>query len=188
MAEPTTRHIKTKAQMYELYNSGLLGNGFQNYSTLDECLTNVKSSLVGARCRHVSGPCIALKTPDKLRADMDAVYAEGCWTENDFTFGPSPDHQGRTMQGEVQRSENHFDLTYTTVRDAMRPALAKETKHATGLTAITILKHFMDVNTFEDVMELLDMFPGSVVEFTCFNHDVGRYPHRNTCIWEVRNY
>ncbi len=178
--------IPNKRTMYDLYNRGLFGNGLKNYSTLKECLDNA-DGLVGVRCRSIGGPCIAMKTPAELQEAMNALFAQG-WQESDFIYGQSPDHHHQVIQGEIMRSENHYDLTYTTVKDAMRPALHKETKHAQGITAIALLKYHLWPASYDDLMELLDIYDGAVVEFTAFDRDVGTCPNRNTVIWEVRHY
>jgi hypothetical protein len=186
-SEPIKR-IPNKTLMYALFNAGKLGNTPLNYDTLEECLENVEHGLVGMRCRRVGGPCIAMKTPAELMEATESLFANG-WRESDFTYGESPAHQYQTLQGEVQRSERYLDLTYTTVQAPMRQALAKETKHASGLEAKVILEHYLDPNTYADIMELLDTYDGAVVEFTAFDRPMGgRYKHRNALIWEVRNY
>lgn len=179
--------IPDKRTMYDLYNRGCLGNGLRNWDTLEECVANVTDTLVGVRCRRIGGPCIAMKTPAELTAIMPGVYAQG-WRPQDFIYGESPDHHHQTMQGEVMRSERHLDLTYTTVKAPMRVALATETRYASGLTAQTLLQHYMDPCSYDDVMALLDECDGSVVEFTCFDVDLGRYLHRSVVIWEARQY
>jgi hypothetical protein len=178
--------ITTKRQMYELYNAGLLGNGLRNWPTLDECCENA-TGLVGVRCRRIGGPCIAMKTPDELRAAMREVYAQG-WRPEDFIYGESPDHHHQLIQGEVQRSERHYDLTYSTVQAPMRVALAQETRYAQGAAVPAILRAYLWPSSYDDMMDLLDIYDGAVVEFTSFDCELGRYPNRNTIIWEVRHY
>lgn len=178
--------VPDKKTMYSLYERGLFGNGLKNYNTLQECIDNA-DGLVGVRCRQIGGPCVAMKTPVELQEAMRGLFARG-WREPDFIYGQSPDHHHQVIQGEVMRSENHYDFTYTTVKAAMRPALAQETKHAQGITAIALLKHHLWPASYEDLIELLDTYDGAVVEFTAFDREIGTCPNRNAVIWEVRHY
>lgn len=45
-----------------------------------------------------------------------------------------------------------------------------------------------DAASYEDVRELLKLYPNHVVEFSCCDRSVGSVPGRNTVIWEVRLY
>ena len=40
----------------------------------------------------------------------------------------------------------------------------------------------------EQLMNLDDIFPDSIIEFSAYNTQVGNIPNRNTIFWEVRNY
>jgi hypothetical protein len=46
----------------------------------------------------------------------------------------------------------------------------------------------MDPSSRDDLDALFDLYPDAAVEFACFPHNLGIFPHRNTVIWEVRNY
>lgn len=57
-----------------------------------------------------------------------------------------------------------------------------------GLVALGMLKSRCDANSYEDLMELLDEYPDSTIEFAVYEVNLGVIPHRNTIIFEVRNY
>jgi hypothetical protein len=92
------------------------------------------------------------------------------------------------MQGEIARSEYYFNLTYTFEKAPMRIAFARDQWYTTGLKAKALVEKYMDANTLNDLQELWDVYPEAVIEFTCFDCNIGTKPHRNTIIWEVRNY
>lgn len=100
---------------------------------------------------------------------------------------PVPDHL-LVLQGEVMRSTRGLELTYSTERGTpMREAMRRSQK-ATGATALVLLRRHLWPSSLEDLYELLDLYPDAVIEFSAFEVHVGDQPHRNTLIWEVRNY
>jgi len=78
-------------------------------------------------------------------------------------------------------------LFYSTEIMHMRPALAAGGKHAYGPHADLIVKSGMCDRGYEKFCELVDKYPLSVFEFSCYSKPVGT-KHWNTMIWEVRNY
>lgn len=69
----------------------------------------------------------------------------------------------------------------------MREAM-KHAKRATGLRAQMILKELLWPSSYDDLMDLIDLFPEHVIEFGAHTRAVGVLPHRNTVVWEVRAY
>jgi hypothetical protein len=61
-------------------------------------------------------------------------------------------------------------------------------RESSGVVARHLLKDHLWPSDYDDVQELLDLYPGHVVELTAFSRAVGVVPGRNTAIWEVRNY
>ena len=68
-------------------------------------------------------------------------------------------------------------------------------QHVEGLRAVMLLKHYMDVMSWEKVQDLLSCqldgsneefnFHYPVIEFACFDKPVGVFKW-NTIFWEVR--
>ena len=48
-----------------------------------------------------------------------------------------------------------------------------------------LLHHHCDASSFDDLMELLDTYPGAVIEFSTYPFAVGRM-NRNMIVWEIR--
>lgn len=91
------------------------------------------------------------------------------------------------LQGEVQRSENYYDLFYSTEQLVMREALKKQSYSVDGLQAKLLLQSKLDTPSFDNLNSLFERFPDSVIEFTCYERSVGLL-NWNTVFWEVRNY
>ena len=94
------------------------------------------------------------------------------------------------FQGELMRSHRGLEATVGLYpRMAMRPAMAAGLlRPYIGLIVHQYMKFFMDGNSYDDIMSLMDEYPESVIEFSTFDEWVGIMPRRNTIVWEVRNY
>lgn len=57
-----------------------------------------------------------------------------------------------------------------------------------GILAINFLKENLAPASYDDIIELLKIFPEDVIEFSCYEIFIGNLPHRNHIIWEVRGY
>jgi hypothetical protein len=94
-----------------------------------------------------------------------------------------------TMQGELLRDGPDWHLLYSLVDAPMREALARESFEVSGWMARELVRHYADPSSFEDILAIQDMWPGHIIEFSCFNRPVGclgQLFHRCVIIWEVR--
>lgn len=92
------------------------------------------------------------------------------------------------LNGELIRDHTGLRLFYSTVRKPMRDSLKEGGREATGLAAKLIIEQFMNVDSYEWAMALLDRYPDHVVEFTVVDRCWGTVPGFNTLFWEVRKY
>lgn len=181
-------HIKTKQQMYTLLQNGNLGNTIQtwNYSEFEPNLCSNKVHIRYAN-KKLHGPCHTGINPQDVNQLLD-MYEQQGWNKSTAIIGLDLPNDKRVLQGQFQITENHYDLTYTTIPLPMRQAFDIEQKYASGLIAITIMRTFIDAASLDDIVELSIKYDGAVVEFTTCSTNIGNLPHRNTIIWEVRNY
>lgn len=174
--------IRTKWQMYQLWKTGAFGNKVRHWNTLEDFLASGYVGRCGFRSTTPSSPNMGVfDSPSELVAALPnthevLVFSEG--THDNFLL----------VQGELARGASGLYLHYSTEKLVMRRALATSPQNATGLKVHTILRYFCDPNSYEDLMLLLDMYPGHVVEFSTFSKNLGEIPGRNTVIWEVRHY
>ena len=83
--------------------------------------------------------------------------------------------------------ESYFAIGYGL--EPMRRTMAKGLhKHRGYLETKILLDTYMDPSSRDDLDSLFDLYPDSAIELTTFDINVGQFPHRNTIIWEVRNY
>jgi len=177
---PTT--IDTKTEMYRHLYAGRFGNYPLAWETLDEVLRSGYTGCVSLRSRQTSNPVRLYHIPfnelEKTVAELPPLHRDG-----GLVFSEAPPDDKRVVQGEW----DGYSLTYSFYRAPMRLAFEKQLLHADGLTAKQILRHYLDAADYEWLNDLVDDFPGHVVEFSGYSCRVGT--HRRRCIfWEVRKY
>lgn len=105
----------------------------------------------------------------------------------------APDDRA-TLQGEIRRGAFGWEFfgaersredfgRMIRMRDALRVARSYQ-----GLIVLFLLRKHLSPPSYDDLMELVDLFPDAVVEFSAYDRELGERRGRNTIIWEVRNY
>ena len=170
--------ITTKVENLAALAQGLLGNKLRHWSDWDALRLSGYGGDVTVRSRAVAGSC-TYSVPTAWThqtAAPDVYYNES-----------APDHR-LILQGEVQRDTEHLTLFYSTEQAKMRHALHNSGHHAQGIVAKELLKARLWPSSYDDLMELLDLYPDHIIEFSAYDVALGDCRHRNTVIWEVRNY
>jgi hypothetical protein len=177
--------VSHKVTMLSALQRGVFGNHFdwmpyEQWLKSEHDPEHVHSARFGM---HLGAPWIYNVSASDL---IESVTASPC--PRDCVTVASKPVVTPLLNAEVQRTAVGLDLTYSTYNAVMRESLAKGLQVATGLKAKCILEHYCDPASVSDIQELLDVWPGAVVEFTVFDRDCGVMPHRSTIIWEVRRY
>lgn len=172
--------------MYRLLHAGRFGNGLRQWKNELELLRSGFTGLVGIRGTAASGFKLASLKNMPPREAIDMAWSAGAKGVVQYSEG-APDEK-LTIQGEVTRGVGGLYLTFSVdknkkMRDAMRHPLRAE-----GLDAVMLLKAYLDANSYQDLMDLLDGFPDHVVEFSTYSMPLGWARQRNTVFWEVRAY
>ena len=180
--------IENKADCNRLYFAGEFGNKLQTWPTWDEF---ARSSYQGYSVVRYAEPASPF-----CRYDLESKEEAACWVSEAVSAGAQRDlfsYQEQApdwlivLQGEVYRGVGGLWLTYSTVKAQMRPALKQKTEHAQGLAASMLLLRNLDIQSWDNLHDLLDRFDGAVVEFSCYERGLGLLGW-NTLFWEVRNY
>jgi hypothetical protein len=187
--ENDARTVNSKSEYYQLYERGFFGNKPLTWNSIEEI---VKSGWNGKICIRGKKGIARSKARFNLTLEETEKYLlelekEGIPRIN-LTFNQSLPDEDLLIQGEVMRSTRSYSLTYTTIKEPMNYALAKETLCAEGLTALNLIKSNLFPSSYEDLQTLFSIFPDSVIEFSSYRFPLGSLPNRNTLIWEVRNY
>ncbi len=157
----------------------------RTWGTLEELASSGFPGPVNARNRKASGKFVFnLDVPTLLTAWPLAEPPQN------YYFNERPPDDKLLVQGDLTRTERGLQLVYNTTpgltcREATTLCVPE---HAYGLTAQHWLQSTAWPSSYDDLMELLDCYPDGVVEFSIFSTAVGKLPHRNHVIWEVRNY
>lgn len=180
--------IATKSEFLERSSLGLLGNHPHYWSTPDEARAAGHTGEVAIRYRRKDSPFCRFNVPlDTAEETIEEFRSRGAEPSliymNEMEFGAN-----RTFQGEAYRAPGGLYLNYTTSPGGMRTALERDGHHASGLAALMLLRRYLDPNSYDDLMTLLDEYDGAVIEFTAFDGEVGALPGRRSLIWEVRSY
>ena len=182
--------LDSKADNIRALAMGLFGNAPIQFDSLEEIAEAVDRGEIDAcqpmvvRPRAAGGRC--WYDVSVMGWFLDHSMESG-FDASRYYFNLPIDKSSVTLNAEVTRSADHLEMTYATVQDHMRPALAKHGRRATGLTAEMILRHFCCDRGYETIKDLLDMYPDHVVEFTCMNRPYGTLGW-GTVVWEVRSY
>jgi hypothetical protein len=175
--------ITDKRQASKLFAQGSFGNYVQQWDNLDEVKASGYKGLLVLRTRDSGGGGRAIY-------DLTVEAAE----EEDFDYRVNyfneqlnDQHKHVTIQGEVCRSVRGLEFRYCMLNLPMRPAMEGHSKHASGFAALDLLQRYCCPRGYDCIMELLDLYPDHVLEFTVFDVPCGALGW-NTIVWEVRNY
>lgn len=182
--------IPDKRTYYELYEQGLLGNRALAWNSYEELINSGWKGKICMRSKKgIDRKCVEYNVPLEKVPNKIEEWEEKGIPKSSISFNQSMPDKYLRIQGEVREIDGIFHLRYTTIKKPMLEGLAKEDLSAKDLVAKTILRENLDPSSYDDLETLLSMFPNAVVEFSCYSCDVGDpLAHRNTVIWEVRNY
>ena len=180
--------LRNKRDFLAAQAAGLTGNHLQTWATVTEYQASDFRRQVGLRSRIVGSRLNrfyiwphemddALAEAVSLDISIDSLYVN--------ESPPQPEHV--IIQGEVTRNEHGLYIFYSTAGEVMRVAL-KTAVAVTGLKAKAILEYHMPAADLDDLYDIMDSYPESVIEFTIYDSKVGKIPNRRCLIWEVRNY
>lgn len=180
-------NIRNKAQFFELWKAGVLGNRTNLWDSVYEAIEDRATSFGfrqigktgGGAWTRVNTPAEAIEVSNEWRSlGRKFIVDDGC-----------PDDK-RILQGEICRTYKGMEgFLDTTSKLPMRQAIAAgHMKHCSYGTCIGLLNRYMDPSSRDDLDQLLELYPDAAIEFSCFSVNVGVFPNRKTIFWEVRNY
>lgn len=182
------RPIRNKREMYPLYERGAFGNKLRTWPNVDALLADGYAGTVSLRYSGAGGGGWAAYEValEDVRATVDGWVSEGADAALVKVNESAPD-ANLVVQGEVSRTPYGFVFRHCSAKVKMRDAM-RLAEHAYDLEARLLLRHYLTPSSYEDVMDLLDIYGGSVVELSAYSHTLGDCRGRNAVIWEVRNY
>lgn len=185
----TTRTIRDKRTALAMLRAGQLGNTLRTWASVAAMRADGYNGSVTLRYAVGNTPLCRYRVPnDQIESVIAAWVAQGANVEDVQINESAPDDR-LVLQGEVQRLPGGLSMTYSREQKPMREALrGDEVVHAHGLGALGVLERNLWPSDYSDLEALLELYPDSVVEFSCYEIPVGCIPNRAMVIWEVRNY
>lgn len=180
--------IKTKQDMYALYDKCCFGNKLITWKNLYEYYDSNFESPVVMRYKGSSGGGFAqYEVPKSEIENIVQEWVKKGANKNLITLNEAaPDHLIK-IQGEIMRSTSYISIRYSTLPLPMRKALETKQYHENGIIALNTLKRNLDATSYDNIWRLLDLYEDAVIEFSTWDCVVGHLKN-NTVIWEVRNY
>lgn len=185
VALPDRGPVLTKPDFVRRYMAGEFGNRPQSWDTWEQYEASGYVGNIGCRCRDRSNPLGMYNSPpETVRAFVDSIDVP----ESNLYFYEAPPDERRPLQGELRWWDRGPELYYDFGSGlTMRPGLRANGRQVRGAASTAILRSFLDGESFDWIMQLLDWYPGHVIEFSMFEMPVGVL-NNNTIIWEVRRY
>jgi hypothetical protein len=185
MREP----IKSKAQFFQLWKEGVLGNRTHIWEDIADAIQGAAYlGLSQVGFREVRKPGTAGAGSWELVDVRDLYVKWGLWKFLGRKFiidSGAPNHL-TTLCGEVIRTSRGLEGALAVEpKCGMRQATLTP---RTSLVTHLLVKHYMDHSSQDDLEMILDEYPDHAIEFSCFPVNVGVFPHRNTIFWETRCY
>jgi hypothetical protein len=205
--------ITNRAQFFELWEAGVLGNRTRLWRDPEEALrwASNKDMLRGApqdaidiyRRKGFKFTEIGFREIRKPGTAGSGWWERVPWTSlletaekwksagKLFIMDDGCPDEYRVLQGEVCYTPNLGLAGYldTVSKLPMRPAMAAgHMKHYSPLETRMLLRRHLDPSSLADLDALLELYPDAAVEFTTFTCTAGVFPGRNTIFWETRDY
>jgi len=177
--------IKSKREFFTKWNQLLLGNKPRTYSSFKEAFLS-EWGYFSLREIKAGGGAFQIYH----RVELKAACSEWDFLGRKYSIEEVVPGHLALLQGEVMRGtsgwEGYIGMAHGLL---MRESKAQGyIKSARGLKVILACRTYMDPSSFDDMMDLFELYPDAVIEFTTYKQDVGIIPNRNTIFWEVRNY
>lgn len=196
--------ILSKDVSVAMFGRGAFGNHLRQWDTLTELLDSGFDGRLMLRFRKPDGPVKKDLTMDQAVEATRRFVSSGKWRYEEIYYNEVLENQDVlvAIQGELMRDPGQYwpwggggfglCMFYSTAPIRMREALrdTDNVKHAWRLEAQLLLQKHLDPSSYDLIMELLDLYPDHIIEFTCCKRPVGSMANRgrNTIVWEVRKY
>jgi len=181
-----------KRQFVNDYIDGVFGNRVPTWPDIYTWLRGSPLSgkgpviLAHIRNRITNGPTwYDIPAVDVYKKYLEVTKA-GLIAPEDCYFSLMAPTEKTLFQGEVIHRQGKLELYYSTIVKPMRAALQEGGHNVSGLTALRLLKGYLNVNSYEWLWHLLDTYDDHVIEFSTYSIECGMLKGFNTIYWEVR--
>jgi hypothetical protein len=185
-------HITTKKINYRLWQSGEFGNKLRAWPSIESWRASGFNGNVVLRTMMAAagGPCRYDLSPGLVGQVVSEWTQSGVPLSAIMVNEAAPDEcsilQGEFWNGVLGWCWSYLHYSFTAKH--MRESLKEGAKDIDGLKARLLLKGLMTPASYEDWCEVLERWPDHAIEVSIYDRCVGDRPHRNSLIWEVRQY
>lgn len=184
---PGTFPIRNREEYFQLWKRDAIGNHLRIWDHVEDIPDDIESVMVREVNRNGGGGLVNVTktaTLRKRKPTKRVVYNE-----------LAPDERA-TLQAYIRKLDGVvYLLAKETAREKlptrperMRQAI-RRAKCYEGLRALEIVRNHVSERDYEDICELLDVYPGHALEFTAYGvPSVGWARHSNVIYWELRGY
>lgn len=183
--------ISTKQQSIEMRDRLLFGNTWDFWPSINDYKKSQYKGLVAIQYRIRNSAFMRYDISYELfDSVVEEFVSKGAITDLMYVSKVITVEEVQ-CQGECCLLPTGLALHYNTKQVHMRPAL-QSGLHAEGIKATTILKYFMDGNSYDCLMTLFELYDHDLlftlsVEFTVLDRSCGKLGW-NTIFWEARHY
>jgi hypothetical protein len=182
--------IATKAEFYKRFNAGEFGNRLRTWPSLEAFWADKSfAGTVSMRYAGTAGGawCRYDVPISEIGAEAARWVAQGAKRELIQMNESAPDER-IVVQGEAVRRPEGLAVFCSRDKTKMRTALRTSGKQYYGLVADMIMRQSMTPSSYDDIQDIFERYPDSVIEFSVYSICLGDRRGRNTIVWEVRNY
>lgn len=179
--------IDNKKLMYELLGRGSFGNTIPYWLDEEDWeKTAPKMPVWGVRTMTPGGPCRLFCPEDEVKKTCQE-YRQAGYTPQ---ISAMIDCVGAvTLMAEVWDSPTGLIVHGIDMPEKganWRRDMPAKAKMYEGVAARRLLKQRLNPNSYEDLCDLLELWPDHVIEFSVMDRCFGTNDHRNTIVWELR--
>lgn len=178
--------ISTKSINYNLYKRGLYGNKLRTWYSLNEYIKSGYNNTVTLRYSGVGGGMYCAYNIINPKLKIEEFVKQGA-NRDLFIINESAPDENLLIQGEITKDYRGYNLFFSLEKGKMRDCL-KNGIQTNGLKSKIILQKYLFPNSYNDIMELIELYPNHIIEFSSYEFKLGDCQNRNTIIWEIRNY
>jgi hypothetical protein len=186
--------INDKATMYKLLQQGVLGNTIPQYNSLDEWLHRDKALDIGnqwgIRCPTPGGKgMMPVSEYDVM------LYYHCLCKENDVRYMNISSFIDNVVEvygwyelSIIERDLYIYGMPHPPKGPSWRELMPTHGRSFNKGAAWRLMTNALNELSFLDIIELLEKYPGHVIEISVLDRCIGRIPGRNYVTWEIRNY
>jgi hypothetical protein len=184
--------LDTKGIFFEVWHRGGLGSKLRSWRA-PQFVPKEKGLQIMLRAKGGPGGSLLAHWVSRPRLEAEWLRMQERFPGVRWELNECAPDETSTLQGEIVESPTLDLFAYERPSSRigellrMRDILPLASRYQ-GLMAKQLLKRHLWPASYDDLMELLDLFPEHVVEFSAYSRACGWAKQRNTLIWECRRY